>query len=126
MTAAIKTLSILLFLGLISEGYGSGSRFCRNSDVNLNQSQSGAQVKGKPEWVVTITNKCPCVIQQVTLNCTGFQTVEPIDSSTLKVSGDKCLLIDGKPINNDASVTFKYASDKSFPFNAINVAYNNC
>ncbi|KAE9603010.1 hypothetical protein Lal_00012803 [Lupinus albus] len=126
MSAAIKTLSILLFLGLISGGYGGGLRFCRNSDVNVNQSQTGTQIKGKPEWVVTITNKCPCVIEQVTLNCTGFQTVEPIPSSTLNVTGDKCLLNNGKPINNGASVTFKYASDKSFPLNAINVAYNNC
>ncbi|KAK7247044.1 hypothetical protein RIF29_41920 [Crotalaria pallida] len=113
MTTIIKILSILLFLGLISQGYGQP---CSLSDLSVDQSKTGAQVEGKPEWIVTITNKCVCSQNNAKLNCKGFQTIEPIDPSILRVSGNVCLVDNGNAIYRD-SISFKYAWDNSFPLN---------
>ncbi|CAL0324920.1 unnamed protein product [Lupinus luteus] len=115
MAATNEILSILLFLCLISQGYG----FCSYKDLTVNVEKSGAQIKGKPEWVVTITNNCTCVQMDVQLNCKGFKTVEQIDPSILSVSGDVCLVVNnGNPIYKDP-IIFKYAWDKKFPLNPI-------
>lgn len=75
-------------------------------------------MQGKPEWRVIISNTCPCVQMNVKLNCHGFQTVELIDPSILRESGDVCFVNGGQPIYADG-VTFKYAWDESFPLNPI-------
>ncbi|CAL0329689.1 unnamed protein product [Lupinus luteus] len=115
MASTINIVSSLLFLCLISQGYGLP---CTLSDLSIKQSPTGAKIQGKPEWVVTITNKCTCVQVNVLLNCQGFQTVEEIDPSILKVSGKECLVNFGNAISKDP-ITFKYAWDKSFPLNPI-------
>ncbi|TKY45425.1 hypothetical protein E2542_SST30612 [Spatholobus suberectus] len=75
--STIKILSVVLFFVLISQGYSQ----CSLSDLSISQFQSGVRVQGKPEWSVTITNKCPCVQKNVILNCAGFHSVERIDPS---------------------------------------------
>ncbi|XP_061372992.1 uncharacterized protein LOC133315398 [Gastrolobium bilobum] len=112
--STIKILSIILFLVLISQGNSK----CYLSDLSIRQSQTGAKLKGKPEWGVTITNNCPCVQKNVMLNCRGFQTIEHINPSVLSVSGNVCLVNGGNSIYRDA-ITFKYAWDQSFPLNPI-------
>ncbi|KAE9601149.1 hypothetical protein Lal_00023808 [Lupinus albus] len=108
-------VSTLLFLSLISQGYGQP---CYLKDLSVQQSPTGAKINGKPEWVVTVTNKCVCVQANVMLNCKGFQTEEKIDPSILKVSGNECLLNFGNAITNNP-VTFKYASNNRFPLNPV-------
>ncbi|OIV89587.1 hypothetical protein TanjilG_18169 [Lupinus angustifolius] len=115
MAATNEILTILLFLCLISQGYG----FCSIKDLTVDVAKSGAEIKGKPEWVVTITNKCACVQKDVKLNCKGFNTVEQIDPSILSVSDNVCLVVNnGNPIYRDP-ITFKYAWDTQFPLNPI-------
>ncbi|KAK7247013.1 hypothetical protein RIF29_41889 [Crotalaria pallida] len=89
MAATIKIVSVFLFLGLISQGYGQE---CTLKDLSVKVAKSGAQIKGKAEWVVTITNKCNCAQNTVKLNCKGFKTVVPIDPAILRVSGNVCLV----------------------------------
>ncbi|KAF7837055.1 protein TAPETUM DETERMINANT 1-like [Senna tora] len=111
MAGIIKILGIVLFLGLLAQGINGQ---CSLSDVSVSQSKTGATVESKPEWAVTITNKCSCVQLNVALTCQGFQTVENVDASILSVSGDDCLVL--KPIYGPNPVTFKYAWDYAFPF----------
>ncbi|RDY06787.1 Protein TAPETUM DETERMINANT 1, partial [Mucuna pruriens] len=110
----IKIFSIVFFLVLISQGYGQ----CFLRNISVSQFQTGVRVQGKPEWGVTITNKCPCVQKNVVLNCTGFQSVEPINPSLLRIRNNVCLVNSGQTIyGND--VKFKYAWDHPFPLNPI-------
>ncbi|CAL0329692.1 unnamed protein product [Lupinus luteus] len=115
MASTINIVSTLLFLCFTSQGYGL---LCSINDISVKQSQSGAKNFGKPEWVVSITNKCDCVQVNVRLNCQGFQTVEKVDPSILKVLGNECLLNFGNAISKDP-ITFKYAWDNSFPLNPV-------
>ncbi|KAE9601146.1 hypothetical protein Lal_00023941 [Lupinus albus] len=116
MASTINIVSTLLFLCFISQGYGL---LCSFNDISIKQSQTGAKIKGKPEWFVSITNKCDCVQVNVKLNCQGFQTVQKIDPSILMVLGnDECLLNFGNALYNDP-ITFKYAWDKPFPLNPV-------
>ncbi|CAJ1972021.1 unnamed protein product [Sphenostylis stenocarpa] len=112
--STIKILSIIiLFLSLSSQGWA-----CSFRDISISQKQTGVQVQGKPEWTVTVTNNCACVQLNVILKCSGFQSVEKIDSSILSVSSGGCLLNNGLPIYRDA-VQFNYASDQQFAFTPI-------
>ncbi|KAK7318986.1 hypothetical protein RJT34_03696 [Clitoria ternatea] len=112
----IKILSIVLFSVLISQGYSQ----CSLKDISVSQQRTGVMVQGKPEWKVTVTNKCACGQKNVILNCDGFQTVEPLNPLILTVSnpGPYCLVTPGYPIYRDP-VTFNYAWDVSFPLNPI-------
>ncbi|XP_057416144.1 uncharacterized protein LOC130710797 [Lotus japonicus] len=106
-----KLLSITFFLVLISQGYGQ----CYLRDLSLLQTRTGNIVQGKPEWIVSITNKCACVQSDVMLNCRSFKTVEKIDPSVLQVLGDECLINYGNPIYHDA-FNFTYAWDRPTSF----------
>ncbi|KAG2380785.1 uncharacterized protein HKW66_Vig0201570 [Vigna angularis] len=106
-------VSFLLFV-LVSQGYSQ----CSLSDIVINQSPTGRKVHGKTEWTVTITNRCACVQKNVKLNCNGFQTIEAVEASFLKVSGDVCLVSDGQPLFSGATM-FNYAWDTQFSFKPI-------
>ncbi|KAL2326403.1 hypothetical protein Fmac_025461 [Flemingia macrophylla] len=112
--ASKMILNIILFV-LISQGYS----YCTIKNLRVRQVKTGATVKNKPEWKVTITNTCPspCVIQMVYLKCVGFQTVEPVPTLLLAVSPSTgtCLLAYGQPISANGVVTFKYAWDNAIP-----------
>ncbi|XP_073132206.1 uncharacterized protein At1g05835-like [Henckelia pumila] len=98
---------------------------CETSDLLINQTATGALVKGKSQWNVTVTNECPCTQLHVTLMCKGFDTVEPLNTSVIAKSGDLCLLInDEQPIYPFATLSFTYAWDDQFAFkpNSSNVA----
>ncbi|KAK7386784.1 hypothetical protein VNO78_27120 [Psophocarpus tetragonolobus] len=110
--STIKVLNIVLFLALISKGYST----CSLEDISLTQTKTGVTIQGKPEWSVTITNKCPCAQKNIVLDCQGFQTVERIDPSLLDVDAKSgaCVVKPNQLIYKDP-VTFKYAWDNSFP-----------
>ncbi|XP_015932282.1 TPD1 protein homolog 1 [Arachis duranensis] len=110
-------IGIFLFFALVSQCYSQ----CRESDLFLTQKPTGAKVKGKPEWQVDITANCAkCDFRGVSVFCSGFQTVEPINTSILgKEEGGLCLVANGRPITHSQPVTFKYASDTSFPFHVL-------
>lgn len=96
----------------------SGYSQCLLSDISVSQIQTGIKVQGKLEWSVTITNKCPCVQKNVILNCKGFQSVESIKPSLLKVLHNICLVNSGQAIYG-IPIKFRYASDQPFPLNPI-------
>ncbi|KAH7524616.1 hypothetical protein FEM48_Zijuj06G0138200 [Ziziphus jujuba var. spinosa] len=82
-------------------------------------------VQDKPEWKVTIKNDCDCSQKLVTLECTGFETVEPVDPSIMSFSGSVCLLINGQPFLNSDPISFNYAWDADVTsFNPISSVIN--
>ena len=44
---------------------------CKLSDISVSQQKTGASVQNKPEWSVTIENKCVCVQSNLKLKCDG-------------------------------------------------------
>ncbi|KAK7318990.1 hypothetical protein RJT34_03699 [Clitoria ternatea] len=83
---------------------------CSLKDISVSQQQTGAKVQGKPEWAVTITNKCSCVQTSLVLNCDGFKTSEPVDRSILSLMGPYCIVKAGDSITKDP-ITFKPKED---------------
>lgn len=92
---------------------------CSYDDLIVTQSTTGRQVESQIEWEVKIENNCTCTQLDVKLDCEGFQTAEPIDSSVLAKSGDECLLNNGLPVYGHSIANFTYAWNTSFPFKAI-------
>ncbi|KAJ0090012.1 hypothetical protein Patl1_12505 [Pistacia atlantica] len=115
MATILNFLSAIIFLSFISRGYCQ----CVVQNVTVNQSQTGSQVQNKPEWKVTISNPCRCTVLDLTLSCTGFQTVEKIDPSVLSKSGDNCLINNGNPIVGLSTFSFNYAWDSSFSLTPV-------
>ncbi|KAK7333507.1 hypothetical protein VNO80_30281 [Phaseolus coccineus] len=111
-TSTIKLFNIILFF---SQGYSR----CSLEDIHVSQAITGLTVKGKPELTVTVANWCSCAQSNVKLDCTGFQSIKPIDPSILEVSGNVCLVNGGKPISEGA-VEFSYAWD--IPFSLLPIS----
>ncbi|CAN7124438.1 unnamed protein product [Brassica rapa subsp. narinosa] len=109
---ACKLLCLLVIFAIITfVTHGSGPH-CGLNDVTLRQSKSG-MVESKPVWKVTLNNPCICLLTNLKLSCTGFESVVPVD--TLIKTGDVCVL--NKGIQGD--FVFKYAWDTSFDFKVI-------
>lgn len=104
-----KNLSCIFFLGYT----GMSANQCSPSDITVKQRKTGTLVKGKPEFDVTLFNACPCPLGNVTLSCSGFQTVEP---TVLVVSGGECSLTKGSLIAPFSGYVFSYAWDSEFQF----------
>ncbi|XP_022882269.1 protein TAPETUM DETERMINANT 1-like [Olea europaea var. sylvestris] len=88
-------------------------------DLTVNQVRTKEKIRNKPEWKVTVTNKCLCSFLQVTLLCPGFDSVKTIKPSPKFVSknGPKsCLINDGSPIYGGKTFKFTYASDQEIAF----------
>ncbi|TKY51868.1 hypothetical protein E2542_SST23387 [Spatholobus suberectus] len=114
MVPILKALAIFLVIARVD-----GQCTLRNLDVH--QDSIGKPFQGYYEYAVSIFNRCPelCVQRNVKLNCTGFQTLENLDPSILKVSGDVCLVKNGLSITSDAAVNFRYAWRHQFDLNPI-------
>lgn len=104
---------------MIQLATGSSQSPCSVKTVKINQSKSGLLAENKPEWMVTITNDCPCSQLDLTLYCNGYQTVKAVDPWILTSKGQTCLVNNGQPIYAFTNITFTYAWDTSFPFRAL-------
>ncbi|KAM7277029.1 hypothetical protein ACFE04_018895 [Oxalis oulophora] len=116
VSAFTKSLFFFLFSAtlLLSMFITTGQAQCTLNDFTIGTVRTNQLVQGKSEWNVTVINTCDCGVQQIWLNCKGFQTVEPIDPKTLSKQGDRCLLIDGDLLPSQTSVSFAYAWDPPF------------
>ncbi|XP_052175184.1 TPD1 protein homolog 1A-like isoform X2 [Diospyros lotus] len=103
-------------------GKSTSSYICRHvpGEIAIAQARTGKLIKGKPEWNVTFKNPCICTQLEIFLTCTGFKTVEKIDSRTLLLLRGRCRLYDGAPIYGGHSLSFKYAWDHPYAFKIAN------
>ncbi|XP_022748827.1 TPD1 protein homolog 1-like [Durio zibethinus] len=121
MAAILNLIFAVLFLSLIGQGHCQ----CSLDNIKISHSQTGKTVENKPEWKVTISNRCSCSQSELKLSCNGFQTVETIDPSVLAKSGGECLVNNGQPVPPFGDFNFNYAWDTSFPFSPLS-SHINC
>ncbi|GAV60549.1 hypothetical protein CFOL_v3_04079, partial [Cephalotus follicularis] len=87
---------------------------CSLNDITIGTVRTGQEVRGVPEWRVTVYNTCHCTIKQVKLRCQGFKSAEAVDPKILLPQGDLCLVNNGLPLTASSSVSFSYAWDPPF------------
>ncbi|KAF5748127.1 putative Beta-1 3-N-Acetylglucosaminyltransferase family protein [Tripterygium wilfordii] len=113
MASTLKLVCALFLLCLIEKGYCH----CESGEFTIAQAKTGAVVSSRPEFRVTISNKCSCTQLHVTLSCDGFQSVKPVGGLTK--TGSSCLVNNGQPIYAQNTFTFTYAWDAAFPFKPL-------
>ncbi|XP_058745768.1 uncharacterized protein LOC131618594 [Vicia villosa] len=104
-STSIQCLLSIIFLTLVIKGSSIG---CSLNNITIGTTRSGREINNTPEWNVVVTNNCNCIQSQLTLTCTGFKTLQPVDPSILSVTNGVCLLINGKPLPPFGSVKFSY------------------
>ncbi|GMI89281.1 hypothetical protein like AT4G32090 [Hibiscus trionum] len=109
MASSSNVIAAILTLCLVSQGF-----CCSLEDIVIGTVRTGAEIQGKPEWKVTVTNNCKCAQHELRVTCQGFQTAETVDPSVFEQQGDKCLVNQGNALNGFASVSFSYAWDPPF------------
>jgi hypothetical protein len=71
---------------------------CSLSDIVISQKNTGKIVEGKPEYSVTIENKCSCPQADIKVFCYGISSVEVVDPSKIRpIDRELCLLANGEP-----------------------------
>ncbi|KAG1365049.1 protein TAPETUM DETERMINANT 1-like [Cocos nucifera] len=112
------TLNIFLAILLLSITHIACAAPCGVSDITIDQVKTGGVVEGKPEYEVTVSNKCQCAQSKVFLQCYGLSSVEPVDPRVIKpVDGERCIVGEGQLIPGGARIKFKYAwmTPQDFP-----------
>ncbi|KAI6681421.1 hypothetical protein NL676_035302 [Syzygium grande] len=110
MATPVKILVLAFVMLLVRKGNCQ----CSADDIDIVQSRTGAIVKQKPEWNVTISLGCPCIITNINLAWPGFRSVGHIDPLVLEKMGDECLINGGRSVRNP--IGFSYTWDESYPF----------
>lgn len=95
---------------------GPGHSRCTLNDLTIGTVRTGRVAQGKPEWMVTVYNKCVCCISLLKVRCTGFKSAEPTDPSKILPQGNECLINGGQPVAAGSSISFSYAWDPPFIF----------
>ncbi|EHA8586382.1 protein TAPETUM DETERMINANT 1-like [Cocos nucifera] len=112
------TLDIFLAILLLSSINGGQGAPCSVSEIAVDQARTGDVVEGKPEYEVTVNNKCECAQSKVFVQCYGLSSVEPVDPRVIKpVDAERCVVGEGQPIPRGARIKFKYAwmTPQDFP-----------
>ncbi|KAH7683242.1 hypothetical protein IHE45_05G170700 [Dioscorea alata] len=108
----ISAFTIFLFIT------NEASLACHLSDITIEQTRTGHIVEGKPEYYVTVSNKCVCPQSKVVLQCYGLSSVEPVNPRAIRaVDDESCVVAGGRPIARGSPVKFKYAwlTPQDFP-----------
>ncbi|XP_065622146.1 TPD1 protein homolog 1-like [Quercus suber] len=91
---------------------------CLKNYIQVTQGTTGNLPSGTPIYSVQITNECPrdCSIAQIHLSCDSFASELLMNPMIFRKLGiNDCLVNNGKPLANGASISFKYASNAKFP-----------
>ncbi|CAN6372004.1 unnamed protein product [Urochloa humidicola] len=87
---AAKTSLIVVLAAVILSHARTGNAqqiggTCHLSDIKVTQEKTGKLVQGQPEYQVTFENLCECPQDYVDVQCNRLPSLEPIDSSQIKV-----------------------------------------
>ncbi|CAN0906037.1 Protein TAPETUM DETERMINANT 1 [Linum grandiflorum] len=91
---------------------------CTRNDIVINQGQTSSLPSGIPTYTVEITNLCVsgCDITRIHISCGWFSSARLINPRVFKRLGyNDCLVNDGKPLPNGATLSFEYANTYSYP-----------
>ncbi|KAL8090035.1 hypothetical protein AgCh_039484 [Apium graveolens] len=98
-------LLLILLFSFVSKGLCD----CDKNNIIVGTVNSGNFVQGKDIWNVEVINNCTCFQGSIILQCTGFQTVLPVDPRLLNKVDDHCLLNQGQALPPFNSIKFSYA-----------------
>ncbi|KAK1359290.1 hypothetical protein POM88_043766 [Heracleum sosnowskyi] len=116
MKGIIKFISLLVFLTFFL-----CSTDADTCDPIITQKLTGRKIRNEPQWEVLIKPTCWCQYSNATLACTGFKTVEPLDSNVItRTSADVCSIVNSFYI--ESPPTFTYAWRKPYNFTKISYA----
>ncbi|CAA7048112.1 unnamed protein product [Microthlaspi erraticum] len=107
MEFALKYFVIFLLLSMVTQGLCG----CTFDEIEIGTERTGKEISGQTEWKVTVINTCTCPQKNVTLSCSGFSPVNPVDSGLLLPQGNTCLLIKGEALSAGGTAEFAYAGE---------------
>ncbi|KAG6471891.1 uncharacterized protein LOC122028702 [Zingiber officinale] len=116
--------SLLLFLCIIIGAHGAP---CSLADISISQRKTGGIVEGKPEYEVSVSNKCRCLQSKVVLRCYGLSSVESVNGWAIRpVDEERCLVGDGRAISRGTPVKFRYAWMTPQDFPVVSTLIHQC
>ncbi|CAO2141733.1 unnamed protein product [Urochloa humidicola] len=109
---AAKTSLIVVLAAVILSHARTGSAqqiggTCQLSDIKVTQEKTGKLVQGQPEYRVTFENLCECPQDYVDVRCNRLPSLEPIDSTQIKVMDELCML--AMTLFKGSKISFTYA-----------------
>ncbi|OAY67015.1 TPD1 protein [Ananas comosus] len=99
---------------------------CSKDDIVVYQGATAPLPSGIPTYTVEVLNVCArgCAIEGIHLRCGWFSSARLINPRLFRrLRFDDCLLNDGRPLPNGASLSFQYAN--SFPY-PLSVSSASC
>ncbi|CAI8599062.1 unnamed protein product [Vicia faba] len=97
---------------------------CTKSDIVINQGSTAPLPSGIPTYTVEIMNMCVsgCDISAIHLRCGWFSSARLINPKLFKrLRYNDCLVNDGRPLVNGATVSFQYANTYLYPLSVSSV-----
>ncbi|XP_010251330.1 PREDICTED: protein TAPETUM DETERMINANT 1-like [Nelumbo nucifera] len=91
---------------------------CSKSDIVVSQGPTAPLPNGIPTYTVEVMNVCVtgCNISGIHLNCGWFSSARLINPHVFKrLRYNDCLVNDGKPLANGATLSFQYANTFLYP-----------
>lgn len=98
---------------------------CSKSDIVINQGPTAPLPSGIPTYTVEIMNMCVsgCDISAIHLRCGWFSSARLINPKVFKrLRYNDCLVNDGRPLINGATISFQYANTFLYPLSVSSVA----
>ncbi|KAL2347070.1 hypothetical protein Fmac_001070 [Flemingia macrophylla] len=98
---------------------------CSKSDIVISQGPTAPLPSGIPTYTVEIMNMCVsgCDISAIHLRCGWFSSARLINPKLFKrLRYNDCLVNDGKPLINGATISFQYANTFLYPLSVSSVA----
>ncbi|KAH1126300.1 hypothetical protein GYH30_015341 [Glycine max] len=97
---------------------------CSKSDIVINQGPTAPLPSGIPTYTVEIMNMCVsgCDISKIHLRCGWFSSARLINPKLFKrLRYNDCLVNDGRPLINGATISFQYANTFLYPLSVSSV-----
>ncbi|KAK1567231.1 hypothetical protein Q3G72_009615 [Acer saccharum] len=97
---------------------------CSSSDIVISQGATGPLPSGIPTYTVEIMNACVtgCDISGIHINCGWFSSAHLINPKIFKrLAYNDCLVNNGKPLLNGATLSFQYANTFPYPLSVSSV-----
>lgn len=79
-------------------------------DIEVVTKKTGRTFEERPEYEVTVKNRCACAQRGVKIRCVGFTSYKPVDGRVMKQLGNgQCLVNGGRAISPANPVKFTFA-----------------
>ncbi|MED6213124.1 hypothetical protein PIB30_090196 [Stylosanthes scabra] len=111
--------------GMVEPNRIWGDNKCSKSDIVISQGPTAPLPSGIPTYTVEIMNMCVsgCDISRIHLTCGWFSSARLINPKLFKrLRYNDCLVNDGRPLLNGATISFQYANTFLYPLSVSSVS----